>query len=223
MTNTNKPAEGVSLVYQCRLDVSTSTIVYLADLLRSRLEAIRSPLRSQRASRIAVLVLAILRHDQRLLHLTGGNSVPKSAVRHRRDEMVDLLAARAPRLDRALREMARRGGKAVRRRQAQECRSPGHRHRLQSHPPPRQKQANRILAAAGRTPVGHGFAHLKAWRILTKLRTDPGRGAILLRALFVLTNLDRRSPLTNDLHPRHPRHPPNTSMTTPNAPHATPP
>ncbi|MFE3145637.1 hypothetical protein ACFXJ6_03000 [Streptomyces sp. NPDC059218] len=84
-----------------------------------------------------------------------------------------------------------------------------------------QKQANRIPAAAGRTPVGHGFAHLKAWRVLTKLRTDPARAATLLRALFVLTNLARRSPLTDDLHPRHPRHPPNTSMTTPNAPHAT--
>ena len=54
---------------------------------------------------------------------------------------------------------------------------------------PGQKQANRILAA-GRAPVEHGFAHLKAWRILTKLRTDPGRATALLRALLVLTNLE---------------------------------
>ncbi|MGW0858788.1 transposase family protein [Streptomyces sp. NPDC002690] len=40
---------------------------------------------------------------------------------------------------------------------------------------PGQKQADRVLAAA-RAPVEHGFAKLKAWRIFTKLRTDPARG-----------------------------------------------
>ena len=54
---------------------------------------------------------------------------------------------------------------------------------------PGQKQANRVLAAGG-TPVEHGFANLKAWRVLTKLRTDPGRATQLLRALLVLTNLE---------------------------------
>ncbi|MGC0314796.1 transposase family protein [Kitasatospora acidiphila] len=54
---------------------------------------------------------------------------------------------------------------------------------------PSQRQANRILAA-GRAPAEHGFAHLKAWRILTKLRTDPARATALLRALLVLTNLE---------------------------------
>ncbi|WP_246144567.1 transposase family protein [Actinacidiphila oryziradicis] len=54
---------------------------------------------------------------------------------------------------------------------------------------PGQKQADRILAA-GRAPVEHGFAHLKNWRILTKLRTDPGRATALLRALLVLTNIE---------------------------------
>ncbi|MEU3343129.1 transposase family protein [Streptomyces sp. NPDC006668] len=49
-----------------------------------------------------------------------------------------------------------------------------------------QKQANRILAA-GRAPVEQGFAHLKAWRILTRLRTDPARATALLRALLVMT------------------------------------
>ncbi|WP_225102464.1 transposase family protein [Streptomyces sp. CoH27] len=54
---------------------------------------------------------------------------------------------------------------------------------------PAERQANCILAA-GRAPVEHGFAHLKNWRILTKLRTDPARATHLLRALLVLTNLD---------------------------------
>ncbi|MFF0305594.1 transposase family protein [Streptomyces sp. NPDC004562] len=54
---------------------------------------------------------------------------------------------------------------------------------------PGEKEANRILAI-GRAPVEHGFAHLKNWRILTKLRTDPARATRLLRALLVLTNLE---------------------------------
>ncbi|WTU53627.1 hypothetical protein OG953_42175 [Streptomyces sp. NBC_00057] len=54
---------------------------------------------------------------------------------------------------------------------------------------PGQKTANRVLAV-GRAPVEHGFAHLKNWRILTKLRADPVRTTYLLRALLVLTNLE---------------------------------
>ncbi|MET7486705.1 hypothetical protein [Streptomyces sp. NPDC005538] len=56
---------------------------------RSHLKAIDSPLRSLPPGRIAVLVPAMLRHDQRL------------------------LAARASRLGRAPRKMARRGGEVV--------------------------------------------------------------------------------------------------------------
>ncbi|WP_258044559.1 transposase family protein [Streptomyces sp. SM11] len=54
---------------------------------------------------------------------------------------------------------------------------------------PGEKQANRVLAAA-RAPVEHGFGHLKNWRTLTKLRTDPTHATDLLRALLVLTNLE---------------------------------
>jgi hypothetical protein len=35
-----------------------------------------------------------------------------------------------------------------------------------------QKLSNKALAAV-RAPVEHGFAHLKNWRILGKVRTDP--------------------------------------------------
>ncbi|MFF6877497.1 transposase family protein [Streptomyces sp. NPDC012474] len=54
---------------------------------------------------------------------------------------------------------------------------------------PGQKTADRVLAI-GRAPVEHGFAHLKNWRPLTKLRTDPAHATPLLRALLVLTNLE---------------------------------
>jgi hypothetical protein len=63
VTKTNVPAEGISLVYQCKLNLSTRTVTFLADLLHSHLKAIRSPWRSLSTGRIAVLVLAMLRHD----------------------------------------------------------------------------------------------------------------------------------------------------------------
>ncbi|MEU0252190.1 transposase family protein [Streptomyces sp. NPDC006184] len=66
---------------------------------------------------------------------------------------------------------------------------PRDRHRLPRQPHrqahPGQKTANRVLAA-GRAPVEHGFAHIKNWRILTKLRTDPARATQLLRVLTYL-------------------------------------
>lgn len=275
MTKTNKPAEGVSLVYQCRLNVSTRTVEYMAGLLREHLKAIKSPFRSLPSARIALLVLANLRHDQRVLDLAGGNDVPESTLRRWRDEMIGLLAARAPRLDRALKKIVQRGGEVVlldgtliptERRTGKDDRrnysGKHHRHGLhflaltdengrlvwisaarpgRTHDAkaarhehtvdhlkaaglgaladlgfigvdnpddpddlvivtgykatrtrkltPGQKEANRVLAA-GRAPVEHGFAHLKNWRVLTKLRTDPGRATGLLRALLVLTNIE---------------------------------
>jgi hypothetical protein len=51
--------------------------------------------------------------------------------------------------------------------------------------------------SAARAPVEHGFSDLKHWRSLTRLRIDPGKATILLRALLVLTRQhtppDRRS------------------------------
>jgi hypothetical protein len=52
-----------------------------------------------------------------------------------------------------------------------------------------QKQANQLLGSL-RAPVEHGFAELKNWRILTRLRMDPRHATRLLRALLVLTNLE---------------------------------
>ncbi|MFD0357956.1 transposase family protein [Streptomyces sp. NPDC127110] len=196
-----------------------------------------------------------------------------SAVRRWRDELIGLLAAQAPRLDRALMKVAKQGGEVVlidgtlirtqrrtgradRRNYSGKHRSHGlhflvltdekgrliwisaarpgrthdntadhHDHILthlraaglgaladlgfrgldndirdpvivtgyaasRTHKlTPGQKDANRVLAV-GRAPVEHGFAHIKNWRIFTKLRTDPARATQLLRALFVLTNLE---------------------------------
>ncbi|MFK4214045.1 transposase [Streptomyces sp. NPDC030920] len=103
----------VSLVYQCRLPLSTHTLHYLTDLLRRHLKAIRSRWRALPPGRIAVIVLAVLRHDQRLADMAGGNDISATTIRRWRDELIHLLAAKAPRLDRALKKIARRGGEVV--------------------------------------------------------------------------------------------------------------
>ncbi|WP_187280466.1 hypothetical protein [Streptomyces sp. IB2014 016-6] len=102
-----------SLVYQCRLPLSTHTLNYVTDLLRRRLKAIQSRWRALPPGRIAVIVLAVLRHDQRLADMAGGNDISATTVRRWRDELIALLAANAPRLDRALKKIAKRGGEAV--------------------------------------------------------------------------------------------------------------
>ncbi|MFF2778866.1 transposase family protein [Streptomyces sp. NPDC058052] len=274
MTNAKERAEDTCpLVYQCRLTLSTRTVNHVADLLRRHLKAIRSRWRILPPGRIAVIVLAVLRHDQRLADMAGGNDVSESTVRRWRDELIGLLAAQAPRLDRALRKITKQGGevvlidgtliptqrrtgKADRRHYSGKHRRHGlhflalteengrliwisaarpgrthdntaarHDHILthlratglgaladlgfrgldnnildpvivtgyaasRTHKlTPGEKEANRVLAV-GRAPVEHGFAHLKNWRILTKLRSDPARATRLLRALLVLTNLE---------------------------------
>ncbi|MEU2721646.1 hypothetical protein [Streptomyces smyrnaeus] len=51
----------------------------------------------------------MLRHDQRLADMAGGNNVSGSTVRRWRDALITLLGAQAPRLDRALKTIARQG------------------------------------------------------------------------------------------------------------------
>jgi hypothetical protein len=271
--NEKTSGDAINLVYQCRLPLSTTTVTYVADLLRAHLKAIGSRWRSLPAGRIVVIVLAVLRHDQRAADLAGGNDIAESTVRRWKDEVIALLAARAPRLDRALKKIAKRGGEVVlidgtliptHRRTGKDNRPnysgkhkrhglhflaltdergrliwisaarPGRTHDITAARHDHivdhlkaaglgaladlgflgldpdgddqvvvtgyratrarkltagQKTANKVIAA-GRAPVEHGFAHLKTWRILTKLRTDPARATNLLRALLVLTNLE---------------------------------
>ncbi|MFD5661497.1 transposase family protein [Streptomyces hirsutus] len=274
MTKTKKRAKGsCPLVYQCHLPLSTRTVNHLADLLRRHLKEIRSRWRILPPGKIAMIVLAVLRHDQRLANMAGGNNVSESTVRRWRDELIALLAAQAPRLDRVLKKVAKRGGEVVlidgtliptQRRTGKADRRnysgkrhhhglhfltltnkkgrliwisaarPGRTHDITAarhdhilahlraaslgaladlgfrgldndvldpvivtgfhasrthNLTPGQKTANRVIAV-GRAPVEHGFAHLKNWRTLTKLRTDPAHSTRLLRALLVLTNLE---------------------------------
>lgn len=52
-----------------------------------------------------------------------------------------------------------------------------------------QKQANQLIAAT-RAPNEHGFAALKTFRVLGRMRRSVTKATTLLRALLVLTRLE---------------------------------
>jgi DDE superfamily endonuclease len=108
-----KPAEGTPLVYQCALPLSRQTLTFTADLLRGHLKKIGSRWRKLPPGKIALIVLATLRHDHRLADLAGGNGVSASTISRWTWEIIGLLAARAPRLDRALAKVKKQGREVV--------------------------------------------------------------------------------------------------------------
>lgn len=273
MKTTDEPAEGTDVVYQCRLPLSTTTITLVAEVIRGQLKKIGSRWRKLPPGKIAVIVLAVLRHDQRLADMAGGNGVSASTVRRWVLEVIGLLAAKAPRLDRALKKITKAGGEVVlldgtlvrtRRRTGRQNRRnysgkhkvhgllfltltdtrgnllwisaarPGRaseittarhdkicahlreaglgaladlgfvgldedgddpvivtgRRATRGHPlTDAQKQANQVVNQE-RAAVEHGFADLKNWRILTKVRMNARHTTQLLRALLVLTNTE---------------------------------
>ncbi|MEU3830472.1 hypothetical protein AB0F36_34970 [Streptomyces sp. NPDC029080] len=60
-----------------------------------------------------MIVLAVLRHDQRLADMAGGDNVSEAAVRRWRDELITLLAAQAPGPDRALKKVVLNNGTLI--------------------------------------------------------------------------------------------------------------
>jgi hypothetical protein len=93
---TIEPAEGTRLVYQRALPLSRQTLSFVADLLRAHLKKTGSRWRKLPPGRIALIVLATLRHDHRLAGMAGGNGVPASTIDWWTWEIIGLLAARAP-------------------------------------------------------------------------------------------------------------------------------
>lgn len=109
MTKSNTDTEGRLLVfYQSSIPVNTPTLTLLIDVLRQA--RLRAGGRWRRLSdqQAAVIVLAVLRHDQRPADLATAYQISHSTVRRRVLEAITGLAARAPRLDRVLRRAAKR-------------------------------------------------------------------------------------------------------------------
>ncbi|WP_243877915.1 hypothetical protein [Streptomyces sp. SUK 48] len=111
---TNQPAEGAhDAVYRVRLPLSKRTLDLVGDLICRERDRLGTRWRKLPAGTQAVIVLAVLRHDQRLRDMAGGKAVSASTVRRWVMEVLRLLSARAPRLDRALKKIARKGGVVV--------------------------------------------------------------------------------------------------------------
>ncbi|WP_328753016.1 transposase [Streptomyces sp. NBC_00285] len=268
-TKTVPAGDHSEVVHQGRLPLSTQTLRYLTGLLSAHLKKFGSRWRKLPAGRIAVLVLAALRHDQRLSDLAGGNDLSRTTLDRWLKEMTELLAARAPRLQRVRARIAREGGSVVlldgsliptqrrtglpmRRRWSAKhkrhgllvialtdvkgrllwtstarpargseitaCRhddlvgrlreaglaaiadlgfvglddDAGDPAAITGYKKPKGKQflpAKKLvnqLIAAERAVCEHAFAHLKNWRVLTKLRLDVKRATRLVRALMIL-------------------------------------
>jgi hypothetical protein len=101
------------LVYQTALPLSRATLDLITDLIRHHRHTIGSRWRKATPGRQAILALAWLRHDQRLADLAAAHEVSPSTIRRWALEVLPLLAARAPRLDRILARLAARGQHVV--------------------------------------------------------------------------------------------------------------
>ncbi|MCX4853979.1 hypothetical protein OG426_53205 [Streptomyces canus] len=81
MKKANSTVEGPDgLVYTARLPLSSATLNWLADLIRGHLKKIGSRWRALPAGKIAGIVLAVLRCDQRPGDLAGGNAIHRTTV-----------------------------------------------------------------------------------------------------------------------------------------------
>ncbi|MDQ7906584.1 transposase family protein [Phytohabitans sp. ZYX-F-186] len=110
---TNPDPDSPELVYQVRLPLSTQTVQQVRQAITTYRKQVRSRWRKLPDGQAALLVLAYLRHDQRLRDLAGGNSISASTLHRWAQQALTVLAAQAPRLPRALAAAVRAGHEYV--------------------------------------------------------------------------------------------------------------
>src|SRR5213082_2673836 len=95
----------------CRaaLPLSSRTLNYAAGILRAHLKAIGSRWRKLSPGREALLVLAYLRKGETFDQLAAGFGIGRTTAWRYVNEMTELLAARAPKLRKAVRDAKRAG------------------------------------------------------------------------------------------------------------------
>jgi hypothetical protein len=108
VTHKHPPAEGWTIVYQCRLPLCTRTLALVTDAIRRHRVGVRSRWRKLPDQQTAMIVLAVLRHDQRPADLAAAYRVSHHSVRRWVKQAIITLAAQAPRLDRVLAGLAGR-------------------------------------------------------------------------------------------------------------------
>lgn len=97
------------LFYRAALPLSRRTLNYTAGLVRRHRKRIRSRGRLLNPAQQALLVLVYLRKGDTFAELAAGFDISTSTAWRYVNETVDLLAARAPKLQAALRSAARAG------------------------------------------------------------------------------------------------------------------
>lgn len=107
---TTKPdPDSPQLVYQVRLPLSTHTLNLVRQTITTYRKQVKSRWRKLPDGQAALLVLAYLRHDQRLRDLAAANGISASTLHRWSNQVLTALAARVPRLSRALATAARAG------------------------------------------------------------------------------------------------------------------
>jgi DDE superfamily endonuclease/Helix-turn-helix of DDE superfamily endonuclease len=97
------------LFYRAALPLSRKTLNYVAGVIRRHLKAIGSRWLKLNPGQEALLVLAYLRKGETFTELAAGFGVGRTTAWRYVDEVVALLAARAPKLRAAVREAKRAG------------------------------------------------------------------------------------------------------------------
>jgi DDE superfamily endonuclease len=108
VTNIDVPAEGLPPVYQVRLPLSTAAITQVSKALRTYRAEVKSRWRKLPDLTAALLVLAVLRHDQRPDDVARAHGISALTLRRWTTQALTVLARKAPRLDRVLARAARR-------------------------------------------------------------------------------------------------------------------
>jgi hypothetical protein len=97
------------LFYRAAVDLSRSTLNYVAGLIRRHRKKIKSSWRLLNPGQQALLVLVYLRKDETFAEISAGFAVSVSTAWRYVEETVMLLSARSPKLTQALRKVARDG------------------------------------------------------------------------------------------------------------------
>jgi uncharacterized protein (DUF433 family) len=159
------------LFYPAALPLSSATLSYVAGVIRRHRQKTGSCWRKLNPGRQALLVLSYLRKGETFADLAAAFGIGTATAWRYATETVALLAARAPKLRRALADATKAG-----------------------HPyvvidgtliPVDRVAANRAHAQL-RSPSERAHAQLKTWHILRKLRCCPWRAGQLAKAIQVL-------------------------------------
>src|SRR5690349_24995057 len=97
------------LFYRAALPLSAQTLSYVAGVIRRHRATIGSPWRTLNPGRQALLVLVHLRKGETFAEVAAGFGVGTSTAWRYVDETVALLAARAPKLRKAVRDAQKAG------------------------------------------------------------------------------------------------------------------